>query len=684
MFFTILALTGDAHAQQTHQVTQDPFPVFESLKPAIEFWKKVYTRYSTSEGIIHDREHVEIIYEIIELMPPQSHGGRKANKRRVKAVKKNYQTILKKLARGRPPQNSSEKSVAALFGENAKPSEYRAAAKRIRFQLGQKDRFRRGLIRSGAYLEQIKHIFRQHGLPEVLAYLPHVESSFNYKAYSKFGAAGIWQFTRATGKRYLTIDYTLDERRDPIRASHAAARYLKHNYEKLESWPLAITAYNHGTRGMERAKKNVNGNYEAIFNSYNGRRFGFASRNFYAEFLAAKEISEDYTKFFADLQLDPPVRTVEIVLPDYVALEDLADHFELDVKLLAHLNPALRRSVYQARKYVPKGYRLRLPEKNGIDTTSLRAQIPAPLLKTKQKPSRFYRVQRGDTASRVARLHGVRLEDLILANQLNRRATIYVGQNLRIPTQGEKLLLASVDKKIVKKAKRPEPQVPSVKKESLAKKKEQTQPLKVIKQEDELPEKREMAGYQPKTEQRPQDESSNREAAVETLEMVNPAVISGNLLVESEFEEGGKTIGIIRVEVEETLGHYADWLQIPTWRIRRLNAFGYGRPIHARQTIKIPFGTVGKNEFEEKRYEYHKEIEEDFFSAYSVESIRSYRVQKGDNIWTLCREEFDLPFWLIKKYNPSQDFDKFLAGQKIQVPVVSKKIGKENGTDLVG
>ena len=92
-----------------------------------------------------------------------------------------------------------------------------------------------GVIRSGGYMAEMKHIFRSHNLPEDLAYLPHVESSFNTSAYSKFGAAGIWQFTRSTGKNYLNIDYVIDERRDPILSTKAAAKYLKSNFENLGS-----------------------------------------------------------------------------------------------------------------------------------------------------------------------------------------------------------------------------------------------------------------------------------------------------------------------------------------------------------------------------------------------------------------------------------------------------------------
>ncbi|MEJ2221529.1 MAG: lytic transglycosylase domain-containing protein [Desulfobacterales bacterium] len=154
----------------------------------------------------------------------------------------------------------------------------------LRCQIGQKDPFRQGIIRSGAYLTEMKQIFHDAGLPEDLVYLPHVESSFNPEAYSKFGAAGMWQFTRSTGKSFMTVSYAVDERRDPIISTRAAARLLKRNYKKLRNWPMAITAYNHGVTGMLRAKRRK-GDYETIFKEYRSRIFKFASRNFYSEFL---------------------------------------------------------------------------------------------------------------------------------------------------------------------------------------------------------------------------------------------------------------------------------------------------------------------------------------------------------------------------------------------------------------
>ena len=194
------------------------------------------------------------IYGIIELADADRYDGRKINKQRIREAKKMYRRILGKLMRGKDPAGPVERKVAEFFRPDAKSEDFRSAMRNIRCQTGQKDRFRAGVIRSGAYMDEIKRIFRNEGLPEDLSYLPHVESSFNPKAYSKSGAAGIWQFTRSTGKHFMKVGYTIDERRDPTLSSHAAAKLLRQNFWKLKNWPLAITAYNHGASGMLRAK----------------------------------------------------------------------------------------------------------------------------------------------------------------------------------------------------------------------------------------------------------------------------------------------------------------------------------------------------------------------------------------------------------------------------------------------
>ena len=431
----------------------DPFPQYECIQPNVVFWKKIYSEYTSKQGVLHDKTRLDIIYGVIDLKNPDQPGGRKLNRKRIKIAKRKYKSILSKLMRGEPPAGQLEKHVADQFGPHAKAADYRAAMRNIRCQTGQKDRFRAGVIRSGAYIEKMQEIFRNAGLPEDLAYLPHVESSFNPKAYSKFGAAGVWQFTRSTGRQYMRVGYTIDERRDPIVSTYAAAKLLKTNYKKLQNWPMAITAYNHGATGMLRAKRRK-GSYEAIFKGYRSRLFKFASRNFYSEFLAAREVAQNYRLYFGELNLDVPVGTTEVALEGYASLPEIARFLKIDLADLSELNPALRRPVVLGQKYVPKGYRLKLPADTGRDWKALIAELSEELFKKFQKRSRIYTVQRGDTAGEIAKIHGVRLRDLIAANNLDARATIYIDQKLRIPlSQKEAMQIAKLEKQKKSKAK---------------------------------------------------------------------------------------------------------------------------------------------------------------------------------------------------------------------------------------
>lgn len=429
LLFGILLLTGTAMASDTI------FPEYKIIEPNVSFWERVYSQYSTSQAIVHDGIDLRIIYDVIDLVPLDAPGARTINRKRMKRAKKRYQGILKRLASNPSLNNDTCQRVASLFGPDATAKTFYKARHRIRCQIGQKDRFIKGIKRSGAYIDQIRRIFRSYGLPEDLAFLPHVESSFNLKAYSKFGAAGIWQFTRSTGKRFMKVGYALDERRDPILASHAAAKLLKENYNVLGSWPLAITAYNHGQAGMKRAKLKI-GDYPAIFKSYTSRTFKFASRNFYSEFLAARRVASNHQAYFGPVPLDQPSPYQSITLAGFVPFDELCEHFKISPDRLKRMNPALRDPVIKGQKFVPKNYMLRLPS-DGTPSQQTLASIPESLFQKRQKPSRFYTVQRGDTAGKIARRHGVRLKDLILANNLSRRATIYPRQTLRIPLEGE-------------------------------------------------------------------------------------------------------------------------------------------------------------------------------------------------------------------------------------------------------
>ena len=553
-------------------------------------------------------------------------------------------------------QLQEEKRVFSLFADNPSATSFAKASTQIRFQLGQKDRFRQGVVRSGAYLQAMQEVFRQYGLPVDLVFLAHVESSFNPMAYSKFGAAGVWQVTRSTGKRFLTVDYTLDERRDPMRATHAAARYLKENYELLGDWPLAITAYNHGAGGLQKALRKNKG-YEGVFLNHRGRRFKFASRNFYSEFLAAKAVAIDYKHVFGPLDLALPQPAIQVTLPGFAQVKAIAGFFSVSIATIKEWNPALREPIFRGQKYIPKGYSLRLPAGEKQLAKQI-APIPKHIFFSEQKPSRFHLVRRGETAGQIARIHKVSLQDLTLANQLDRRSTIYAGQNLRIPIVGEKpILVASIEEKSIAVV----PQSPTKTSEKVVKEK---LPEPATPGDKQLAETNQVKEPTEEPKVLPQPEVH--------VPQVNPAIVQGDFYVDKIREEKGKKIGRIRVLVGETLGHYADWLGVRAWDIRRLNGLRYGRAIHVNNFLNIPLEKIGKEKFEEKRFEFHKEIEEDFFAAYQVSGVEIYKIKPGDTIWKLSREEFELPLWLIKKYNSNIDLGRLKLHQEMIVPLVKK------------
>jgi membrane-bound lytic murein transglycosylase D len=410
-----------------------------ATQSTVSFWLSIYTRYPLTQGVIHDSRYPEIVYDVIELEHPDAAGAYRINDHRMRRARATYRQILDRVMQTPDCDDPEVKRVAGMFGPSVTQDHLKKAKQRIRCQVGQRDRFREGLIRSAAYIDRIRAIFRNADLPEDLAYLPHVESSFNYQAHSKSGAVGIWQFTRRTGRHYLQIDAALDERLDPIRASEAAALLLKTNYRRLESWPLAITAYNHGISGMLRAKRRHK-TYAAIFQDYRNRRFRFASRNFYPEFLAAREAAKNSHRYFGDLPSSGGHPTFQVAPDGFAPFKAVSAHFKLDSRLLHHLNPALRPSVIRGLQDIPAGYPIRLPSHEWQYRLAYNARLPHTLLSVRQKPCPVYRVRKGDTISSIAHRHNLSVGDVVAANNLSKRGNrIFVNQKLHLPIAKDRL-----------------------------------------------------------------------------------------------------------------------------------------------------------------------------------------------------------------------------------------------------
>jgi membrane-bound lytic murein transglycosylase D len=359
----------------------------------------------------------------------------------VKARKRHYKGLLKRIHRKIKRNQLStlteeEQKLYDKFNEINEPNKFYRATyrKRMRMQVGQSNNFVTGIKNSGKYLPFIEDIFNEAKLPVELTRLIFVESMFNLRAYSKVGASGIWQFMRYTGKRFLEISFAVDERRDPITATHAAAKLLTANHKRLKTWPLAITAYNHGARGMERAARRVGTtNFIDIIDKYKSRTFGFASKNFYAQFLAAVEVESNQKFYFGEIEKHQPVIFKEFMIPDFLSFSAIPKHLDVSTKIIQSLNPALKSEVYSGHARIPKGYKLKVPLANYDTVVTKYAEIPQQFKHKVQKRRKYYRVKRGDSLWTISRRYRVSLRKLKNINNIRNHRRIRPGQLLILP-----------------------------------------------------------------------------------------------------------------------------------------------------------------------------------------------------------------------------------------------------------
>ena len=435
---------GSASAADRVSSPRTALPVPAGLRPQVEFWKKVFAEYSELDVAIHDREDVSRVYKVLRLGWLLASGGSKAeiDARRRSIVFAEIEAIratLKRLhaKRGSPSAlGAEERRIAGLFAGDRNPRRYleAAAEPRIRAQSGLRERFAHGLHVAQRYLPFIERVFLLEGIPLEITRLPLVESSFNVEAYSRAGAAGLWQFMPATGRDYLRIDEAVDERRDPFLATIAAAKFLKGNYERLQSWPLAVTAYNHGRGGMMRAVDQLGTrDLMEIIRRYDGRTFGFASKNFYAELIAVVEIERDQERYFGAIPPAEPIKLDTFTMSAYVAFSDVARAAGLPQDELAAMNLALLPSVTRGDLHVPRGYALRLPDGTVGRFRARFAALPPSSLHARQRVDRvWHRVRSGETLSTIARRYGTSVGRIVADNGLRDANHVRVGQRLQV------------------------------------------------------------------------------------------------------------------------------------------------------------------------------------------------------------------------------------------------------------
>ena len=378
-----LALTPANTMSQIKLAADDPLPLLPGLEDSVEFWKKVFTKHSKSQLVFFDLLDMSKVYEVVDV------GEESRTGKWIKIEKKR---------------------IASAHGVDPE---------RVGAQRGAKERTAAGLKRSGRFIEHMQQIFRDRGLPIELAYLPIVESSYDINARSRVGALGMWQFMRSTGKQFMRINRSIDERRDPIESTRAAAAFLQRSYETLGNWPLAITSYNYGPAGMLRAVAAIESdNLVELIRNY--PKWGFAPKNFYAEFLAAVEIGQNADRYFPDLELDSSVAIKEIELKKSMSLVALAKHARLTQHQLLGWNPAL---TWWTRS-VPAGYRVKVPADSKAPPIIKVAKLP---------PVVHHRVKRGETIIQIARRYGASVRRILHMNKIRDPRRIRAGTTLLVP-----------------------------------------------------------------------------------------------------------------------------------------------------------------------------------------------------------------------------------------------------------
>ncbi len=222
----------------------------------------------------------------------------------------------------------------------------------VYFTTDRKQVMRNYLSRSTRYLPLIQEIFQEHGLPEDLAYLAMIESGFNPYAYSPAHAAGMWQFISGTGRRYgLAVDNYVDERRDPVKSTHAAAKYLLDLYKQFGSWYLAAASYN---CGEGRVAREINGsNHKNFWDLSNNQCLPKETKNYVPQMIAATIIAKNPEKFgFTKIPYLPPLQFETVKVNEPTSLRAVSVAVNVPPEEIAMLNPELRRGVTPPDLYV--------------------------------------------------------------------------------------------------------------------------------------------------------------------------------------------------------------------------------------------------------------------------------------------------------------------------------------------
>ena len=431
----------------------------------VDFWVNVFYKWKKQNRILHDSRQPERVYMVLDTKDECRRKNPKGEVRSsLNVVKKRLDELSKLVSKGASQAQLQKHPYYKLF-PNASLKYIQDAKKSIRCQSGNREMFEQALQNFQIYRPYILNALQERKLPLDIQYLPFVESSYNPKAFSFAGAAGMWQIMPATARSLgLQVGSSVDERLEPEFATLAAAKYFRDSIDRLSKTakedqhstlpkdinPFVITSYNYGVRGMQRAISQVGTDYEKLLKEYKSRSFQIAVRNFYASFLAARHVAQNQATFFPNLTFQQQITDVNrIALPKPLFAKQLISTLNVPKTELAELNPGVTRRVWKNQHAIPTGYILKVPFKTSgwnEETNQLKKLKGATTGTGRGDSGRRHKVRSGQTACGVAKRYKVRCKDLISLNKLNRKAVIKIGQRLKIPGGVQKYRLTKIVK----------------------------------------------------------------------------------------------------------------------------------------------------------------------------------------------------------------------------------------------
>jgi membrane-bound lytic murein transglycosylase D len=347
--------------------------ITDKLAPRVIFWMNIFGHFDSNFHVLHSEKYPEVMLEAFHsvIMNSDVSALNSLKRKLLRQHKKEYVDLLLKMhamqLKNQPFTAKSMQYIAGKMRHISDRHKFKKMAETLRFQRGQKNYIENGLQMHALYGQGVEKEFTSRGLPRELSYLAFIESSFNVHATSCVGAGGIYQLMPFAVRGRMLMTRSIDERRDPIKSAAAAAMILKENYQTTRSWPLAVTAYNHGLNGIKRARDKVkSSDLHHIIDRYDARSFGFASENFYAELLAISELIRNREKYYPSIKKEiTPLSFVTITVPRNSTIASLAKRYRLQADQLYELNIDINPRLFKPYQPLPKGYKIKIPATAG-------------------------------------------------------------------------------------------------------------------------------------------------------------------------------------------------------------------------------------------------------------------------------------------------------------------------------